>query len=246
MNEETTVCMQCLVSLDDECNWRGEWAEVLCPVQTRLQQLMDSANTGLFERRRSIYKLFGNLLDYSYAYQGLEEAVVNYATREAVGKVTLKASVKDGHYTFSPYWIDPLLHLSGFILNVDCDSGLSEVSITTGWASFHVLDSLREHHTYRSHIRMQPGPSPKHMMGDVCILDAEMQIVGLRKDVMYHFVSRSVLNRLLSIASGTAASKWTNSSVGEGETLSKASKKQNTIDEKQKSVIDRVSDNIAN
>jgi hypothetical protein len=88
----------------------------------------------------------------------------------------------DGDFFCSPYYIDNLCHLSGFIVNAsDVESESPLVYISHGWESLKFLrpSELSPEKTYRSFVRMIPQPK-NVSAGDVYILDVETeQIVAV-------------------------------------------------------------------
>ena len=187
---------QCFVDYGDGEEWMSQWAKQAYLVQSRIDSLSHAADSGKAHRllKGIVYKLFANLVDYAPRYQGMQEVCMDSDSFEAAAKVKFQSGEEDGIFTFSPYWIDSIAHLSGFILN-----GLSDedtVYISHGWESLRIATSFSRDKNYTTHVRMQPTASKGVMAGDVFVFE-DSKVVGVCTGLKFQALKKSILHRLL-------------------------------------------------
>ncbi|KAH7138133.1 polyketide synthase-like protein [Dendryphion nanum] len=195
------------VKYEDIDTWREEWARTQFMVQTQIDILQQKLQTGAAHKvlRGMAYKLFKALVTYTDSYRGMEEVILDGKQTEATAVVKFQTTPSDGDFFCSPYWIDSLAHLSGFIVNASehLDSDNS-VYISHGWGSIKFAKTLSSEKTYRSYVRMQPAPG-NISVGDVYILEGE-EVVGLVTGLKFQNIPRRALNIMLPPAGGAAKS----------------------------------------
>ncbi|KAL8854505.1 MAG: hypothetical protein Q9221_000776 [Calogaya cf. arnoldii] len=134
---------KCSVSYIDAQAALSNWKRYRYLIKPRVEALMHGVNDGTAEKmhRNTAYSLFGSFVKYGASYRGIEEVNVNLDECEATAKVAFQTKGKDGTFVCSPYWIDSIGHLSGFVDKV-----------------------------YRSYVKMQPA-SNEIMAGDVFLFE---------------------------------------------------------------------------
>ncbi len=86
---------------------------------------------------------------------------------------------------FSPYHIDSVCHISGFIINgTDAVDSREQVFISHGWNSMRFTEIPSATKEYRSYIRMQPVKGSKMMAGDAYVFDGD-KIIGMVGDIEF-------------------------------------------------------------
>ena len=176
----------------------ADWERSTYLIQSRIDWLQDAEKQGNAHKvgRGLAYKLFAALVDYDKKYRGMEEVILHSENMEATSKVVFQTSQKDGNFLCSPYWIDSVAHISGFIVNgSDATNSQENVYISHGWESLQVAEPLSQDKTYRSYVRMQPRPG-KIMAGDVWVFDGN-RIVAVVSGLKFQCIPRKVLNMLL-------------------------------------------------
>lgn len=157
--------------------------------------------------RGMAYKLFKALVTYADNYRGMEEVILDGKTTEATASVQFQTTAADGEFLCSPYWIDSLAHLSGFIVNAsDHLDSENSVYISHGWGSIKIAGKLSPEKKYRSYVRMQPAPG-NISVGDVYIMDGA-EIVGMVMGLKFQNIPRRALNIMMpptKAAAGSAA-----------------------------------------
>lgn len=145
----------CIVDFGSGDEWKQEWSRNAYLVKARMDHLVADSATGQTHRilRPMVYRLFSALVDYDDKYQGLEEVYMDSNLLEATASVRFRTVETDGSFTYSPYWIDSLAHLSGFVLNGAETTPADSVFISHGWESMKIVGRLSAQKSYRSYVR---------------------------------------------------------------------------------------------
>ena len=189
----------CKVYFNDVEEWQNDFDRVAYLIKSRIDALMVAERAGQASKigRGLAYKLFGALVDYNRRYQGMEEVILDSETCEATAKIRFQTKEEDGSFFFSPYHIDSLCHISGFIINgTDAVDSREQVFISHGWGSLRFTEVPDRNKEYRSYIRMQPVKGSKVMAGDAYVFDGD-KIIGMCGDLKFQAIPRKVLNMVL-------------------------------------------------
>ncbi|KAJ9156010.1 Conidial yellow pigment biosynthesis polyketide synthase [Pleurostoma richardsiae] len=189
----------CKVYFDSQDSWTDEFDRVSYLIKGRIDALMAAEKAGKASKigRGLAYKLFAALVDYDARYRGMEEVVLDSNTCEATAKVVFQTTEKDGNFFFSPYFIDSLCHISGFIINgTDAVDSREQVFISHGWGSMRFTEIPVASKEYRSYIRMQPMKGTKIMAGDAYVFDGD-RLIGVVGEIKFQAIPRKVLNMML-------------------------------------------------
>lgn len=199
--KKTIIHAKCVVAFEDALEWASEWERNAFLVRTRVDLLEKKGRDGKVHRllRGMVYKLFGSLVDYSDLYRGLEEVVLDTANLEANAKIDLQASSKDGAFYLSPYFIDSIGHLAGFIMNGnDGLDAKKQVFISHGWESMRLPTTLQNGKKYYSWVKMQPlAGAAKMFAGDVYLFDEEQKVIGVIAGLKFQCIPRQLLNTFI-------------------------------------------------
>lgn len=202
---------KCHVDFGSESAWLDEWQRTAYLIRGRIDSLVEAASTGKAHRmlRGMAYKLFGALVDYDPKYRGMSEAILDSPQLEATSFVEFQTTEADGNFFCSPYWIDSVAHLAGFVVNAnDALDSTKQVYISHGWESMRFAEPLSASKSYRSYVKMQPAGA-NMMAGDVFIFDGD-RIVGMVGALKFQCIPRQLLNTFLppkGAAAITAAPK---------------------------------------
>lgn len=189
---------KCTVTYGDASRWLSDWSANNYLIQSRIESLKDAVTHGKAHQisRGLVYKLFAALVDYDEKYQGIDEVTLDSSRFEATSRVSFKTSDEDGKFFCSPYWIDSLAHLSGFILNgSDAVDSKSFVYISHGWKSMRFTRQFSTSRTYESYVKMQPAGT-NIMSGDIYICE-EKTIIGVVQGLKFQRIPRAALNNIL-------------------------------------------------
>ncbi|CAO2656358.1 Nn.00g051610.m01.CDS01 [Neocucurbitaria sp. VM-36] len=195
-----------VVKYEDVDAWKEEWGRIQYMVQSQVDMLKQKLETGAAHKvlRGMAYKLFKALVTYADNYRGMEEVILDGKTTEATAQVQFQTTAADGEFYCSPYWIDSLCHLSGFIVNAsDHLDSENSVYISHGWGSVKIAEQLSPEKKYRSYVRMQPAPG-NISVGDVYIMD-DARIIGVVSGLKFQNIPRRALNIMMPPAGKSAA-----------------------------------------
>ena len=186
------------VMYGDGDEWMSQWAMSAYLIQSRINSLMLPDNAGRIHRilRNIVYQLFSSLVKYDGKYQGIEEAYMDSEMLEATAKIQFQTTEGDGKFTYSPYWIDSLAHLSGFVLNGNCSMPEDVVYISHGWESMRFAKPLYQDKCYQTYVRMQSTSTRGVMSGNVYVLEDDI-VVALFSGVLFQSIKKSILHALL-------------------------------------------------
>lgn len=120
-------------------------------------------------------------------------------------KTSISASAT-GTFTYSPYWIDSIVHLAGFVLNGHFNTPEDKVFISHGWKGLRIaVGKLDEGKSYSSYVRMQPVAGTKGVMaGDVYLFDGE-EVVAVCTGLKFQELKKTILHSLLTASSSAAS-----------------------------------------
>ena len=198
--KETDQHAQCTVEFGNAADWLSEWARNAYMVTGRIDMLKKSTAEGALPKITSglAYKLFSALVRYDGRYRGMQEVILDSPQFEATSRVSFQTD--EGNFFCSPYWIDSLAHLSGFIMNAsDAVDSKTYVYISHGWESMRFSMPFSTAKKYRSYVRMQPSPSEANVYeGDVYIFEGEEStIIGVVGGLKFQRIPRATLDNIL-------------------------------------------------
>jgi iron transport multicopper oxidase len=191
----------CLLEFGSPDNWLRRWSHDLYLIQDRVASLQHRADSGSGDvsklTSRLTYRLFGALVDYAPGYQRMDRVVLDSGLLEATATIRLDGrGADDGGFLYSPYWIDALLHLAGFIMNGNDSLDYSEaVYISHGWQGLRFAKPLVPGAEYQAYVRMLPRD--KTVVGGNVWMLRDGEVVGLAEDLRFQRVPRTVLDLLL-------------------------------------------------
>ena len=206
LNKTEVQHAKCHVEFGSQAAWLNEWQRNAYLIRGRIDGLIESASSGKAHRmlRGMAYKLFGALVDYDPKYRGMSEAILDSPQLEATSFVEFQTKEADGNFFCSPYWIDSVAHLAGFVVNAnDALDSTKQVYISHGWESMRFAEPLSVNKSYRSYVKMQPAGA-NMMAGDVFILDGD-RIVGMVGALKFQCIPRQLLNTFLPPKGAAAA-----------------------------------------
>ena len=221
---ETTIHATCTITYEDKKRWLSGWQSNSYLVEGRIESLKHKLETHKADQiqRGLAYKLFAALVQYDTKFQGMQEVILDSQNFEATSKVNFQTEDKDGNFFFSPFWIDSLAHLSGFILNgSDAIDSKNFVYVSHGWESMRFSKALCRTTEYNSYVKMRPAPG-NVMMGDVYVFEGDA-IIGVVGGLKFQRIPRAMLNSLLPPASSAATKPQPSRAIPESN-----SKPQNT------------------
>jgi iterative type I PKS product template protein len=203
---------KCLVTFGNSAEWSSDWARLTYFVKGRIDSLLVKDGAHRIHRGMA-YKLFSVLVNYDNRYRGMEEVILDSENLEATASISFQTTKADGSFYMSPYLIDSVAHVSGFIMNAnDALDSKKNVYISHGWKSMMFARRLDPEKKYRSYVKMQPVAGAGQMVaGDVYVFEGE-EIVGVISGLKFQCVPRVHLEILLKPATAILQSKTTTTS----------------------------------
>lgn len=185
------------VQFEDRDQWLASFKakEYLVLGQVASLEAKLAAGTAHKFLRGMAYKLFAALMDYGPKYQGMDDVILDSETKQGVATIRFKSTEADGEFFCSPYFIDNMCHLSGFLVNA-ADLGEEPlVYISHSWKSMRVVRWPELGRTYRSFVRMVDCGG-NVASGDVYVLEGE-EIVAVFEECRFQGLPRRLMNVLL-------------------------------------------------
>lgn len=188
------------VKYEDRSQWLDEWKTKEYLVQGQIFSLEQKLAAGTTHKllRGMAYKLFTALVDYAPEYQGMDEVILDAEEKQAVATIHFKTGEADGDFFCSPYFIDNMCHLSGFLVNAADLSDDPLVYISHGWKSMRIARLPEKEKQYRTYVKMLPYPN-NISSGDVYVLEGE-EIVAVFEECKFQGLPRRLMNVLLPSA----------------------------------------------
>ena len=198
---------RCTVTFEDAATWTAQWQRTAFLIQDRMKMLRSKMEEGEADKvgRRMAYKLFQALVNYADKYQGMNDVIFDGPEREATSHVKFRAGPQDGTFMQSPFFIDSVAHLSGFIANATADSR-NEVYISHGWESMRFSETLDHSKEYAAYVKMQPAGG-KMVAGDVYVFNSEKTVIGVVGGLKFQCIPRTLMNTFLPPADGSAPAR---------------------------------------
>ncbi|KAF7503260.1 hypothetical protein GJ744_004051 [Endocarpon pusillum] len=200
--QPSATISKCIVQVRDEVAFHLGCQGLLPSIQSKIAMLKKNAEAGRANRfmREIFYKLFGDLMSYDDKFEGVEEAVVSQNFDEAVATVKVlahDATKPDGRFTLSPYWIDALTHLAGFLFNGNPLKGEDYVYMGTHMERLEIAArDLSPDVRYQSYAYIERSRGSDILQGHVYILDGDL-IVGYLEGARFRRMPRNTLHRVL-------------------------------------------------
>lgn len=249
---------KCLVLFESPAKWMAEFKRSAHLVGSRIETLKTGPGVHTIYRGMA-YKLFAALVNYQPKYRGMEEVYLNSENLEATSNVSFQANAEDGNFVMSPYFIDSVAHISGFIMNAnDAVDSSTQVYISHGWETMRFAERLEADKKYRSYVKMSTvNEASKMVAGDVYILRGD-NIIGIVGGLKFQCVPRRLLETLLgpkkkpsatttspSKANGTIPATKKSAQVNKREKQPPVQKSQPRVTSRPSSLISRALDIIA-
>jgi iterative type I PKS product template protein len=199
-NGDVTDQAKCLVTFEDSNVWMNEWERRKYMVKGRVDALKKGGKGVHHIHRGLAYKLFAALVQYDDKYRGMEEVILSSEGLEATSQVAFQATSKDGKFVMSPYFIDSVAHITGFVMNAnDSVDSSKHIYISHGWESMRFARALEADKRYTSYVKMQAVPGSKGMVaGDVYVFEGD-DIIGVVGGVRFQCVPKVLLDTLTGV-----------------------------------------------
>ncbi|KAH8592115.1 hypothetical protein B0O99DRAFT_689896 [Bisporella sp. PMI_857] len=205
---------KCLVRIRDDTAFEIEKQTLLSSIQPKIDKLLKEAGVGNANRLQGkiFYKLFSNLMDYGENYEAVQDAIISNDFSEAIATVRLPQHVanSDEKFTLSPYWIDALTHLAGFLYNGNPMNSSDDLYLATHVDRQEIspqdFSSDIRYKIYSYIERPQGSQGGETYRGHAYILHND-SIVGFLQGASFKKMPRKTLQRILGKADPPKATK---------------------------------------
>ncbi|KAG5958187.1 Type I Iterative PKS [Claviceps cyperi] len=193
--KEQTDHGSCIVQVSQEIRpATREWSRMRALVKARVVSLQASMRPRHVHAmdKSLFYKIFSEIVDYSSAFHAVEEATVASDFHDATFIIQPQAPATDlGSYTCSPFIIDALVHVAGFLLNADVQKPKHEVHIANHIGSLRILGDLTEGSPFLIYatIREQDLKAGTSLC-DVYMTNSQDSIVAICTDIRFKKLDR--------------------------------------------------------
>jgi naphtho-gamma-pyrone polyketide synthase len=175
VGEKTEEHAKCAVKFESREGWLTDWKRTTYLIKSRMDLLERGTSEGQSDHinRGLAYKLFGAIVEYGMCYQGMQHVILNSGQLEATALVKFQTTEKEENHFISPYWIDSLGSIAGFIMNAnDTTNSKTQVFINRGWDSMRCSTRFSREKTYRTYNKMQ-NVEGSLFVGDTYVFDEE-------------------------------------------------------------------------
>ena len=196
----------CIIQFESATAWLAEWRRIKFLVESRISHLSTSPGVHRIYRGMA-YKLFSSMVDYDPKYRGMKEVHLDSGNLEATSLVSFQCAAQDGTFSQSPYCIDSLAHLSGFVVNANDQIDQSKAYLSQGWETMRFSRKLDLGRSYRAYIKMESVPGAEQVVsGDLYVFE-DSDIVAVVGGIKFQCVPRKLLDILLKTSMGDAAAQ---------------------------------------
>lgn len=200
---------KCQVVFDDDASWKAGLPQTLYLVKSRLESLQEQARSGKARRlpKQAAYELFSGVVSYAAPYQALQEVIMGVDCTDAVGTARLADLSARGTFHVSPYWIDAVTHLAGFVLNCGLRYPEDIACLAVGFDAWHPLKDLKAGETYTVYACLQDvtdGAGRGHEVRGDCYVfaGAGMELCQATLGIKFLRMKKVALNMILGGSGG--------------------------------------------
>ncbi|KFY34489.1 hypothetical protein V494_06724 [Pseudogymnoascus sp. VKM F-4513 (FW-928)] len=179
------------------------WSRMQPLVKARIRSLDESLRPRQVHSmdKTLFYKVFSEIVDYSEQFHAVDEATVAVGFQDAVMTLDLAARPELGTFTCSPFAMDALVHIAGFLLNADVHKPKNEVHIANHIGSLRVLGDLTSNGPFRAYTTVREQDA-KHgtSLCDVYLTNGQGNLVALCTDICFKKLERDFFAMLTGSA----------------------------------------------
>jgi iterative type I PKS product template protein len=196
--DETEWSAKCTVAYGDAESWMYQWSKHSYLIDYRIKELEQGVSGGTTSKllRGMVYRLFSSCVEYNLKYQAMQEVLLYSKGLEATALLNLYSGTEGGDYFCSPFCIDALIHLAGFVMNANDEVDTrNAIYISGGWKSMRFAQMIDPSIPYRVHVKMHPA-GENSVAGDVTVLQGS-RIVAFINDLKFQKVPHALLNIII-------------------------------------------------
>ncbi|KAJ7575637.1 putative polyketide synthase [Mycena floridula] len=173
-------------------------------ITAEMDSLMDPAQEREVFSTRTIYEvIFPRVVQYSREYQTIQSLIVDATSMQGCALVRLPSGYSTGPFVVHPVFTDTLLHLSGFLANMQGNVNDAYICSELGSAKVmpHLVDTDAEFRLYCSNIWL-PDEGIILAQSWAVTIKEPRRVVAHFKDMQFRRVKLNSLKRMLGQAAG--------------------------------------------
>ncbi|KAL2147441.1 hypothetical protein VTI28DRAFT_9340 [Corynascus sepedonium] len=191
---------KCQVAFGVTTAWKSSLSQTLYLVKSRLNSLREQAESGNVRRlfKEATYELFSGVVSYATPYQALREVVLGPEYADAVGTVQLAEEAPTrGVFHVSPYWIDAVTHLAGFVVNCGLRYPEDVACLAVGFDAWHSLRDFKTGETYTVYVCLQDSADGGHEVRGDCYVFSGAELVQATLGIKFLRLKKVALTMVL-------------------------------------------------
>ncbi|KAK3297920.1 beta-ketoacyl synthase [Chaetomium fimeti] len=190
---------KCQVAFDTTASWQPSLPQTLYLVKSRIELLRKQAEFGNARHllKQEVYELFSGVVSYAAPYQAIQDVILGADYADAVGTVRLADVSTKGTFHFSPYWLDAVTHLAGFVLNCGLRYPEDIACLAVGFDDWHSLREPRAGETYTVYTCLQDVADGGHVVRGDCYVFAGADLVQATLGIKFLRLKKVALNMIL-------------------------------------------------
>ncbi|RDW92688.1 Orsellinic acid synthase [Aspergillus mulundensis] len=192
----------------NDASVRRDWSRIQPLINARVQTLNTSTRPREVHAMDTLlfYKVFSEIVDYATPYHAVQEAMIAANFRDASITLQLPATGDLGTFISSPFAVDALVHVAGFLLNADVRRPKNEVHIANHIGSLRIVGDLSSPGPYHAYATIrEQDPKSGVSFCDVYATDAEGQLVALCTDICFKKLERDFFALLTGATRGRSS-----------------------------------------
>lgn len=201
-NGKTEWKADCMVAYTNADVWLKSWDKLTYLIRGRIDSLEAGVSKATTHKlfQPMVYRLFKSCVDYDMKYQAMKEVLMKSIELEASATLNLYSGSEGGKFFCSPFWIDAIVHLAGFVMNTnETTDNRDVVWISGGWGSMQFAEPINSNSPYIVYVKMIPVEQDT-VLGDVYVMQDD-KIVAKIGDLNFHRLPRAILDRLFRVSS---------------------------------------------
>ncbi|KAG5929991.1 Type I Iterative PKS, partial [Claviceps sorghi] len=187
-------CLVHITGPSSECPVTQPWSRMRPLVKERVRSLHASLRPRDVHAmdKALFYKIFSEIVDYSGAFRAVEEATLASDFHDAAFMIAQQAQAAElGSYTSSPFTVDALVHVAGFLLNANVRKPKHEVHIANHIGSLRILGDLAIDGPFLAYATVrEQDPSTGTSLCDVYLTNSRDSLVAICTDICFKKLDR--------------------------------------------------------
>ncbi|KAI9717847.1 MAG: polyketide synthase pks13 [Chrysothrix sp. TS-e1954] len=187
----------CTLKIFDSGRLEALWDRTSFFIKSRMDELIRSAENGHSHQIQSdiYYALFADTVEYDAPFKGVKKVYVSKDFEEAAAEVLLQNDPPGTKFTVSPYWVDSLTQLAGFVVNGNPKRPRNITFMMASFESYEQTAAVSAGKLYFTYVRVTRREKDT-IYCDLFVFD-EGKLIIQCSNCIFHEMNNGVLERLL-------------------------------------------------